>query len=171
MVRLIKVCDFRLARRYGNASGRLTPNVTTLWYRAAEILLGDTKCTTAVDMWAVGCIQGVFPCSTIRCGRGSLRGACVTTSTVVLTRSDVTFTVQSSFSADKDAHRTRNCRVLIRQPDLWSRQQHTNPSSFCSVLLQVALHPSMDAGEPRQLLFFFLGRERANEIVDRAPCS
>jgi hypothetical protein len=41
----------------------------------------------------------------------------------VLTRSDVTFTVQSRFSADKDANRTLNCRVLVRQPDLWSRQQ------------------------------------------------
>jgi cell division cycle 2-like len=53
---VVKVCDFGLARRYGDPSGPLTPHVTTLWYRAPEILLGDTKYTTAVDMWAVGCI-------------------------------------------------------------------------------------------------------------------
>jgi hypothetical protein len=90
----------------------------------------------------------------------------------VLTRSDETFTVRPiEVPADKDAHRTLNCRVLVRQPALWSRQQHTTPSSFCSVLLQVALNPSICVGEPRQLVFFFLGRERANQIVDRAPCS
>jgi serine/threonine protein kinase len=58
MVRVINVCDFRIARRYGNPFGRLAPNVTTLWHCAPEILLGDTKYTTAVDMWAVGCMFG-----------------------------------------------------------------------------------------------------------------
>jgi hypothetical protein len=41
----------------------------------------------------------------------------------VLTRNDVTFTVQSSFSADKDAHRVLNCTVMTRQPAFWSRHQ------------------------------------------------
>jgi cell division cycle 2-like len=53
---VIKVCDFGLARRYGDPLGPLTPNVTTLWYRAPEILLGATIYTPAVDMWSVGCI-------------------------------------------------------------------------------------------------------------------
>jgi hypothetical protein len=107
--------------------------------------------------------HSLWPRKPSRCLRYNIDG--------VPTRSDVTFTVQSSFSADIDAHRTLNCRVLVRQPALWSRQQRTTPSSFCSALLLVALHRSMDAGEARQLLFFFVGRERANEIVDRAPCS
>ena len=30
--------------------------MVTLWYRAPEILLGQKKYTTAVDIWSVGCI-------------------------------------------------------------------------------------------------------------------
>lgn len=36
----------------------MTPIVVTLWYRAPELLLGSKVQTTAVDMWAVGCIFG-----------------------------------------------------------------------------------------------------------------
>lgn len=36
----------------------MTPVVVTLWYRAPELLLGAKVQTTAVDMWAVGCIFG-----------------------------------------------------------------------------------------------------------------
>jgi serine/threonine protein kinase len=32
--------------------------VVTLWYRAAELLLGCEDYTTAVDLWAAGCIFG-----------------------------------------------------------------------------------------------------------------
>ncbi|EPT04228.1 hypothetical protein FOMPIDRAFT_1114076 [Fomitopsis schrenkii] len=54
----IKVADFGLARRYGDpvGVGGLTQLVVTLWYRAPELLLGNTKYSTAVDMWSVGCI-------------------------------------------------------------------------------------------------------------------
>ncbi|CAL1696052.1 unnamed protein product [Somion occarium] len=54
----IKVADFGLARRYGDpvGVGGLTQLVVTLWYRAPEILLGETIYSTAVDMWSVGCI-------------------------------------------------------------------------------------------------------------------
>jgi serine/threonine protein kinase len=34
----------------------LTHEVETLWYRAPEILLGQKRYTSAVDIWAVGCI-------------------------------------------------------------------------------------------------------------------
>lgn len=27
-----------------------------MWYRAPEVLLGNDKYTTALDMWSVGCI-------------------------------------------------------------------------------------------------------------------
>lgn len=36
----------------------MTPCVVTLWYRAPELLLGSTHHTTAIDMWAIGCILG-----------------------------------------------------------------------------------------------------------------
>lgn len=36
----------------------MTPTVVTLWYRAPELLLQSSKQTSAVDMWAAGCILG-----------------------------------------------------------------------------------------------------------------
>lgn len=51
---VLKLCDFGLARRSGG--GACTPNVTSLWYRAPEILLGEAHYTSAVDMWSFGCI-------------------------------------------------------------------------------------------------------------------
>merc|ERR1719291_670490 len=33
-----------------------TPDVTSLWYRAPEILLGEKKYNSVVDMWSFGCI-------------------------------------------------------------------------------------------------------------------
>lgn len=38
----------------------MTPKVVTLWYRAPELLFGEKLYTTAIDMWAVGCIFGEF---------------------------------------------------------------------------------------------------------------
>jgi len=51
----LKLADFGLAREL-NTDGVLSPKVVTLWYRAPELLLGDTKYTSGVDMWSVGCI-------------------------------------------------------------------------------------------------------------------
>uniref|UniRef100_A0A8C8JEN7 Cyclin dependent kinase 10 n=1 Tax=Oncorhynchus tshawytscha TaxID=74940 RepID=A0A8C8JEN7_ONCTS len=48
--------DFGLARCYGIPLQPMTPRVVTLWYRAPELLLGTKTQTTALDMWAVGCI-------------------------------------------------------------------------------------------------------------------
>ena len=36
----------------------LTDYVATRWYRAPEILMGSSRYTFGVDMWAVGCILG-----------------------------------------------------------------------------------------------------------------
>ncbi|XP_036390827.1 cyclin-dependent kinase 10 isoform X2 [Megalops cyprinoides] len=52
----VKIADFGLARVYGIPLKPMTPRVVTLWYRAPELLLGSTTQTTAIDMWAVGCI-------------------------------------------------------------------------------------------------------------------
>eukprot|EP01132_Coremiostelium_polycephalum_P009962 gene9962-12214_t len=54
----LKLADFGLARKIGYPAEALTPKVVTLWYRAPEILLGQEKYTSAIDMWAVGCIFG-----------------------------------------------------------------------------------------------------------------
>ncbi|KAF8338150.1 kinase-like domain-containing protein [Cantharellus anzutake] len=54
----IKVADFGLARQFGDPLGGMTQLVVTLWYRAPELLLGETSYSTAIDMWSVGCIFG-----------------------------------------------------------------------------------------------------------------
>ncbi|GKT33170.1 Kinase, CMGC MAPK [Aduncisulcus paluster] len=60
----VKLGDFGLARclegfdKESDANPVLTDYVATRWYRAPEILVGSTKYTYGVDMWAVGCILG-----------------------------------------------------------------------------------------------------------------
>lgn len=53
---VLKICDFGLARQYSDPPSKSTPNVVTLWYRPPELLLGEARYSTGVDMWAVGCI-------------------------------------------------------------------------------------------------------------------
>lgn len=56
----LKIADFGLARNYTRGSPprvvTMTSYVTTRWYRAPEVIVGWSKYTTAVDMWAAGCI-------------------------------------------------------------------------------------------------------------------
>lgn len=54
----LKIADFGLARKYGSADMPMTPRVVTLWYRAPELLFQSKYQTTAIDMWATGCILG-----------------------------------------------------------------------------------------------------------------
>lgn len=57
----LKLCDFGLARAYDPVNkASYTPKVVTLWYRAPELLFGCETYTTAIDMWAVGCIFAEF---------------------------------------------------------------------------------------------------------------
>lgn len=53
----LKICDFGLSRCVCVHAGPYTPGVVTLWYRAPELLLGETNYTYAIDMWSVGCIM------------------------------------------------------------------------------------------------------------------
>ncbi|XP_019415350.1 PREDICTED: cyclin-dependent kinase E-1-like isoform X1 [Lupinus angustifolius] len=55
---IVKIADFGLARIYQAPLKPLSENgvVVTIWYRAPELLLGAKHYTSAVDMWAVGCI-------------------------------------------------------------------------------------------------------------------
>ncbi|XKL62121.1 hypothetical protein PGB90_001954 [Kerria lacca] len=50
----LKIADFGLAKIY-DFEMRLTSVVQTLWYRAPEVILGLSY-TTAIDIWACGCI-------------------------------------------------------------------------------------------------------------------
>ncbi|KAG8344667.1 Protein kinase domain [Trypanosoma vivax] len=58
----MKVADFGLARsilsleKEQMARPVLTDYIMTRWYRPPEVLLGSTRYTKGVDMWAVGCI-------------------------------------------------------------------------------------------------------------------
>lgn len=80
----LKICDFGLAREappslvsasvppfglvpFTRHTGAIDPNedkkdlglteyVVTRWYRAPELLVENTTYTTAIDVWAVGCI-------------------------------------------------------------------------------------------------------------------
>lgn len=54
----LKIADFGLARTLADPPRSMTPGLVTLWYRPPELLLGSTTQTTAIDMWAVGCILG-----------------------------------------------------------------------------------------------------------------
>jgi len=53
----LKICDFGLARVYGEPLGAYTPTVVTLWYRAPELLLGVRRYGPAIDVWSLGCIM------------------------------------------------------------------------------------------------------------------
>jgi cell division cycle 2-like len=55
---ILKICDFGLAREYGDPLQPYTQPVVTQWYRPPELFLGVQEYSTAVDMWSVGCIFG-----------------------------------------------------------------------------------------------------------------
>ncbi|KAG6656271.1 hypothetical protein I3843_04G010300 [Carya illinoinensis] len=54
---VLKIGDFGLATFYEpDQKQPLTSRVVTLWYRAPELLLGDTEYGAAIDLWSTGCI-------------------------------------------------------------------------------------------------------------------
>jgi len=53
----LKLCDFGLARQYGEPLKPYTQLVVTLWYRSPELLLGAKTYSTGVDVWSCGCIM------------------------------------------------------------------------------------------------------------------
>lgn len=54
---IVKLCDFGFARTIAGPGEIYTDYVATRWYRAPELLVGDTNYGKAVDVWAVGCLQ------------------------------------------------------------------------------------------------------------------
>jgi len=57
---ICKLCDFGQATVYtpvlNTSVGKMTPYVATRWYRAPELLVKETYYTSAVDIWAAGCL-------------------------------------------------------------------------------------------------------------------
>ncbi|XP_021358799.1 cyclin-dependent kinase-like 2 isoform X3 [Mizuhopecten yessoensis] len=53
---IVKLCDFGFARTLAQPGETYTDYVATRWYRAPELLVGDTKYGRAVDVWAIGCL-------------------------------------------------------------------------------------------------------------------
>ncbi|EGR33715.1 hypothetical protein IMG5_043180 [Ichthyophthirius multifiliis] len=56
----IKIADFGLARAFNYPMKELTKDIVTLWYRSADLLLGEKKYDLSIDMWSVGCILAEF---------------------------------------------------------------------------------------------------------------
>ncbi|KAJ1277036.1 hypothetical protein BS78_05G263200 [Paspalum vaginatum] len=54
-----RICDFGLSRPDTAQAGTspLTPGVSTLWYRAPELILGSRDYDFGVDTWALGCVM------------------------------------------------------------------------------------------------------------------
>ncbi|XP_023248329.1 cyclin-dependent kinase 9-like [Copidosoma floridanum] len=52
---VVKITDFGLARDTW-ADCRLTNKVVSHWYKAPELLLGDTSYGAGIDMWSAGCM-------------------------------------------------------------------------------------------------------------------
>ncbi|CAI8036264.1 Cyclin-dependent kinase-like 2 [Geodia barretti] len=53
---VVKLCDFGFARTIAPPGEVYTDYVATRWYRAPELLVGDTCYGRAVDVWAIGCM-------------------------------------------------------------------------------------------------------------------
>ncbi|KAL5103826.1 Cyclin-dependent kinase 1 [Taenia crassiceps] len=53
---IVKLADFGLARPFGYPPRALSEGVVSLWYRAPELLLGETVYCCGVDMWSMGCV-------------------------------------------------------------------------------------------------------------------
>jgi serine/threonine protein kinase len=52
----LKLTDFGLMTTFDDVHVRHSQNVVTLWYRAPELLLGDSLYGPAVDLWSLGCV-------------------------------------------------------------------------------------------------------------------
>ena len=53
---VVKLCDFGFARLMAAPGEVYTDYVATRWYRAPELLIGDTQYGREVDIWAIGCL-------------------------------------------------------------------------------------------------------------------
>lgn len=54
----IKLCDFGQSKCVAINKQNHTLDVSTLWYRAPQILLGSSNYSYPADVWAIGCVLG-----------------------------------------------------------------------------------------------------------------
>ena len=52
----VKIGDFGFSRKLSIPTRRYTREVSTLWYRAPELLLGSPFYSFGIDIWGIGCI-------------------------------------------------------------------------------------------------------------------
>ena len=52
----VKIADFGLSRNVRQPMQAMTREVQSLWYRAPEIILGNSNYTFAIDYWSIGII-------------------------------------------------------------------------------------------------------------------
>ena len=54
----IKICDFGTGHKYApGTQWAVNGELSTLWYRAPELLLGSKTFDYKIDLWAIGCIM------------------------------------------------------------------------------------------------------------------
>ena len=72
----IKICDFGMAQKaQPGTKWSVTGELSTLWYRAPELLLGCKTFDAKIDEWAVGCIGMEMLCGMTVFG-GQAQGTC-----------------------------------------------------------------------------------------------
>jgi serine/threonine protein kinase len=72
----LKICDFGMAQRASPGTmWAVTGELSTLWYRAPELLLGCKTFGEKIDEWAVGCIAMEMLCG-VTIFQGQQHGAC-----------------------------------------------------------------------------------------------
>lgn len=52
----VRIGDFGLSRKFTIPNKQYTKEVSTLWYRAPELMRGNCNYSIGVDIWSIGCI-------------------------------------------------------------------------------------------------------------------
>ena len=75
---VVKLCDFGFARMISPGEN-YTDYVATRWYRAPELLVGDTQYGPPVDVWAIGqCSQARAQTDSVQyCLLGNINHPCL----------------------------------------------------------------------------------------------
>lgn len=52
---ILKICDFGSAKKYKEEDASIA-YITSRYYRAPELIFGNTKYDTKIDIWSAGCV-------------------------------------------------------------------------------------------------------------------
>jgi len=53
---IVKLADFGISRKIDISNETLSNEICTIYYRPPEVLLGNNKYTSSIDLWSIGCI-------------------------------------------------------------------------------------------------------------------